>query len=1281
MGFICLVTWIRSASYTVKVDTTTLPSGLVNTVDPDGGNDSESIINLAADPDGTNDGINLDQDFGYVIDTVNQTPGTIGDTVWLDTNANGINDGALGADGIAGTDDDEPGIEGVTLDLYLDTNGDGQLQSGEPRMDSTVTDNTGAYLFEQLLAGDYIVDVSDEAGLLNGYWHSQGTADTNDQSQSDPYAVTLPDGGAIVTADFGYYYQLASVGDFVWLDINANGLQENGELGIANVKVELNIAYPNGSQSLLTTRTDSSGLYSFDNLLADEDYNGDTSDGSDEPTLIIRVETPSGLLVSPQDQGSDETIDSDNGSGELAQPVMGGIDDTNDFGFYQTSFGSISGNVSSDTNGQINPLAGVTLSLYPDVNRDGIPDSNTPIKVVTTDANGNYLFTAIAPGDYVVEETDLDGYTSVSDGDSTLDNGEDVPNEDPNDNRIPVSVGIDSGTQNVENDQDNNFVDTTPLASLGDRVWIDTNADGIQDLSEAGIAGVSVILVDGSGNTLDTATTDADGLYEFKDLLPGDYSVSIDPATLPASVAQTYDLDDGVTSTPATPNSASVSLAAGEMNNNLDFGYQALGTLGDTVWNDTNANGIVDAGESGIAGVEVSLSGPVSATTTTDANGNYEFTDLPPGSYSVSVTGTALDGLEQTHDLDDPASVTPVSEKSTAVTLSSSAPSRDDADFGFREPAQLGSIGDTIWSDTNADGVQDAGEPGLDGVTVILLDSSGNEVGSQVTRSGGKYLFEDLPAGDYTVVVSGGLIDKLSQTYDLDDGATLTPSTPNSASVSLAAGEANNNLDFGYQPLSSISGTVLEDSTGDDIGNRTLLDNNGAPLTIMLALYEADAAGNPVGQSLALTTASVTTGAYRFTGLQTGNYVVVQTQPAGFLSVLDFDESDDGDGFDADETTDERIAVTIMPGELEDDSNNFVEQRLGSITGWVAVDTNGSSFGNTPLPGVVLTLLDSAGDVIATTTSSATGGYSFNQLPPGNYTVIQTQPAGYNSVKDRDNLTGEYGDPDPQDSDDSVDNAIGVYLIPGEKDRGNNFIEFTQLPAVDIRKQAEGDDVRTFVKGDTVDFEIQVTNTGAVALTNVVVSDPLLPACNNSIAALGLNESITYSCSMVLDSDQGFVNIAKVSAQGDGQTVTDSDPSQVVIEKSCDCEKGQQQVSLQISQWNPSRDETEIIRVHEGGRNGPVIFEGQVLNNGTFTFDLSNPGASIVITVQGTSSHLEEFIKGKFVTDCALQVGKTNGNNYITFKVTNLVSDVQIGVCPAAPDKQQSSLTVQQLQF
>ena len=1762
------------ATYTVKVDTSTVPAGLMNTVDPDGGNNSESSINFLADPDGSIDGINLDQDFGYVIDTVNQTPGTIGDTVWLDANADGVNDGALGSDGIAGTADDEPGIEGVTLDVYLDSNGDGELQAGEPRLGRTVTDSSGAYLFDQLLAGDYIVDVSDDTGLLNGYWHSLGQADSNDQSQSDPYAVSLPDGGAIVTADFGYYVELASVGDFVWFDSNANGIQESDEPGIPGVGVELTISYPDGSQSVLGTVTVAGGLYSFTNLLGDEDYNGYGTDGSDEPLLTITVAAPGGLVSSPADQGGDDAVDSDNGQGELAEPVMGGMDASNDFGFYD--LGSISGNVSEDIDrdGTVEgPLAGVTVILYGDANQDGAADDlngdgsvNVADEVArdATDTAGNYQFTDLSPGNYLVLEVDPDGYESVLDNDVTADvpaDGIEIANSNPADNLLPVSLVVDVVQLKVEDDDGNNFVDSPTIAAgLGDRVWYDYNANGVQDASENGIENVTVNLKDDNGSVIDTMVTDGNGFYQFSGLLAGEYTVEVDSGTLGSALQQTYDLDDGASTSPATPNAATVALGAGESNNDVDFGYWPLGSLGDTVWNDDNANGVLDAGESGIAGVTVTLTGPVVATTATDADGVYGFMRLPIGSYTVTVSGMALDGLEQTHDLDDPVTVTPVTANTADVDLVLTAAgdeivSRDDVDFGYREQAapgsisgavldadlpagsngingvkitlyedtnkdgvlsddevnsqlaapttttgadgsmgfdpvvpgnyflveedpagydvdvsdsdttpedgidgntpvdniipvivdpgeadndnvfverRTGSIGDTVWNDLNGNGIQESNEPGIDGVTVTLFDSSGAEIASQVTASGGQYLFEGILAGTYTVSVSGTPINGLSQTYDLDDG-TGPFATANASAVTLGLDEDKRDVDFGFMQLGSISGSVLEDSTGDSVGDRALLDNGGQPVTVMLELFAADASGNPLGQALALTTANPSTGAYQFIGLLPGDYVVLETQPGGFTSIADNDASADGDSFDADTTVDERIAVTLMPGEIEDDGNNFVEQRLASISGWVAVDTDGDKNGDSPLADVTLTLLDAAGNTIATTTTAKKGWYSFTGLQPGEYTVVETQPAGYISVKDQDENTADAGDPDPQDSDTAVDDEIGVNLIPGETDKGNNFVEAASQtcptlidfdtsadgqalaagtiiddefsaygitvstssaanpamifdsanptggdrdlgtpnqdfggpgigsggasgaagensiaegnlliisedgdqtdpddnaaggtlifefatpykvasvtlidiesatedymirtydangvlitsaatqglgnnsrvvvdvnadrvsrleivmsgsggvanldivcaddPSIDIRKQAEGYDVRTFSPGDTVDFEIQVTNTGAVDLSSVVVSDPQLAACDNTIGFLAAGQSVTYTCSTVLDSGssaakvwldnfspaysyagndgntnfagnwtendpqgggassgrvvvgsneklwmnnygypggnnfkpsvqrgvdlsgmetatlsfdwvthsgvdesdavalevstdggssfteiskfwgrntsgrhesfdvsgyissqtvfrfrvtnyygggdetfkvdnfkikatsksvaEGYINVATVSGIADEVTVTDSDPSEVVVDEPlCDvCVDGQRQITLKVSDWSSSRDQGETVRVREGGLGGALLFEGLVSNGGSFTFDVTNPGVTIVVTVQGYH-HPDEYVKAAFVSDCDLMVNDTSGNSYITLEVTELLKDGADGNCNNLP--------------
>lgn len=57
------------------------------------------------------------------------------------------------------------------------------------------------------------------------------------------------------------------------------------------------------------------------------------------------------------------------------------------------------------------------------------------------------------------------------------------------------------------------------------------------------------------------------------------------------------------------------------------------------------------------------------------------------------------------------------------------------------------SIGDLVWLDRNANGIQDAGEPGFSGVEVLLLDDGGRQLASTFTDINGKYSFAGLETG------------------------------------------------------------------------------------------------------------------------------------------------------------------------------------------------------------------------------------------------------------------------------------------------------------------------------------------------------------------------------------------------------------------------------------------------------------------------------------------------------------------------------------------------------
>ncbi|MCB0046973.1 MAG: discoidin domain-containing protein [Caldilineaceae bacterium] len=449
--------------YTVTVNPATLPGGLTQTYDASGALDNSSTTTIS-----TANPIDMDQDFGY---RAAGGVGSIGNRVWLDQDADGIWDGDTGVPGVADTDSDEPGIAGITIDLYQDLNGNGIVDPGEPLMGTTTTDANGNYLFDNLPYGHYVIDVTDEAGLLAGYWHSLGTddvyagdptADSQDHSKTDPVAVSIgvdslldgdstPEPANNLNVDFGYYVEPAAVGNYVWMDLDGNGVQDSGEPPIEGVEVKMVITYPDGTITTLVTRTDATGYYSFPNLLLDEDYNGDGS--GLEPTFTISVDPNQDALLTltetqvNNDDGTvatDVTDDSNEHSGTIAQPIQGQTDTTlatadstniasYDFGYKAvlalggTLWNDYTG--SGDGTGTANDgiyqvgeevLDGVTVKLYT-ANPDGslgapVDDPRnpgTPYSVVT-DANGAYLFDGLGPGDYIVVIEDFATQTGLA---------------------------------------------------------------------------------------------------------------------------------------------------------------------------------------------------------------------------------------------------------------------------------------------------------------------------------------------------------------------------------------------------------------------------------------------------------------------------------------------------------------------------------------------------------------------------------------------------------------------------------------------------------------------------------------------------------------------------------------------------------------------------------------------------------------------------------------------------------------------------------------------------
>ena len=555
-------------------------------------------------------------------------------------------------------------------------------------------------------------------------------------------------------------------------------------------------------------------------------------------------------------------------------------------------------------------------------------------------ANGFYEFTGLTPGDYKVMFVQPGGFSSVSPfqagNDPTVDS-----DANPNNGLMSDVVTLESGENNPTIDA--GFFNTS---GLGDFVWEDLNANGIQDVGDAGIAGAIVKLLDANGNELETTTTDASGFYEFINLTPGDYKVMFVQPNGFDGVSPFQAGNDPAVDSDANPDnglmSDVVTLDPGEFDPTIDAGFFKFASIGDFVWNDLNANGIQDPNEPGISGAEVKLQDPggnVLATTTTDANGFYEFTNLTPGDYKVmfvqpggfSSVSPFQAGNDPTVDSDaDPNN----GLMSDVVTLQSGE-NNPTIDAGFFNTSGLG---DFVWEDLNANGIQDVGDAGIAGAIVKLLDANGNELETTTTDASGFYEFINLTPGDYKVMfVQPNGFDGVSPFQAGNDPAVDSDANPDnglmSDVVTLDPGEFDPTIDAGFFKFASIGDFVWNDLNANGIQDPNEPGISGAEVKLQ----------DPGGNVLATTTTDAN-GFYEFTNLTPGDYKVMFVQPGGFSSVSPFQAGNDPT-VDSDADPNNGLmsdVVTLQSGENNPtiDAGFFNTSGLGDFV-WEDLNANG----------------------------------------------------------------------------------------------------------------------------------------------------------------------------------------------------------------------------------------------------------------------------------------------------------------------------------------------------
>jgi uncharacterized repeat protein (TIGR01451 family) len=1034
---------LRPGTYTI---TETQPAGYLDGKDSMGtlggtpGNDVFGAINVSAEAAGT----------GYNFAEI--LPSTVSGFVYLDTNNNGAKD--VG----------ETGIGGVQVTLT----GTNDLGAIVPIVVTTAAD--GSYGFGSLRPGTYAVNEAQAAGYLDGLDAKSGVVIAGSKTTDVASNVVLGT-GANATAIFGELAP-ASVTGFVYADGNNNGIKDAAETGIAGVQLTLTGTSDLGATAPITVTTAANGSYAFGTL---------------RPGTYVVTETQPAGTIDGLDSKNGVVIAGSNATDAITGITLGSGGTTAGNNFGELVAGKICGFVYADGNNNGLKEAGELGLAGMQVTLTGTNDLGAAVAMTTTTGtDGSYSFTALRPGTYAVTEAQPAG---MLDG---LDAKGGIVVAGSNITDALTGIAIASGTTAAAN----NFGELSP-AKAGGIVFLDANNDGVKDAAEAGIGGVQLTLT--GSNDLGAIvpiviTTAADGSYTFNNLRPGTYTIA---EAQPAGYLDGKDAKGGVVigGSSITDIISNVTLAVGAATTGNTFGELRPATISGFAYVDTNGNGQKDAGETGLGGVQMTLTGtndlgavgPVSVTTAAD--GSYTFGNLRPGTYAVNEAQPAniLDGLDAKAGAVIAGSN--LSDVVSGITLVSGSSAT--ALFGEQLPATVTGF---VYADANNNGIMDGGETGIAGVKLVLTGV--NDMGaiapiSIASGADGSYNFGILRPGTYAVaeIQPSGYLDGL----DAKAGAVVAGSNASDAiaGIVLTSGPSGNN-NFGELLPACVKGIVFVDSN-----NNGIVDAGEAPLAGVKVTLTGS---NDLGAIAAVSTTTAADGSYSFGTLRPGTYAVTETQPGGYI---DGKDAKSGVVIAGSNATD-AIANIVLSSGTSAANNTFGELQAASLSGFVYMDTNNNGLkeaGEAGIGGaqVTLTGTDDRGAITAiTVTTAADGSYTFGNLRPGTYTITEVQPANTFDGKDAlGSLSGTLGN-DVISAIPVTSNAAGTNYNFGEQLAGSiSGIKFQDmagngasaddkpLAGVTIKLyRDDGDHVRD--AGDTlVTSTVTASGTGAYAFSNL----------------------------------------------------------------------------------------------------------------------------------------------------------------------------------------------------
>jgi protocatechuate 3,4-dioxygenase beta subunit len=695
----------------------------------------------------------------------------------------------------------------------------------------------------------------------------------------------------------------------------------------------------------------------------------------------------------------------------LAEEALDG--EVEDYQISITNTASISGKVVDNLN---NPLANATISLYlADGTTLAKDNSGNTLPTITTDASGTFTFTNISEGEYLIKEVNPTNYTSLQD-DAGNDNS---ANSDTNDDTIPVSLS--SG----ESDSDNIFKDK-PFSgeALG----------SVKDANNLPLANVNISIMIGTavaddiqGNPL-TTTTDALGNYHFVDIPVGDYLIVENDPTNYSSLHDEDSSSDGDTNANTNTNDNAIPLTITnqkvDKNNNF-IDIAPSGTISGKVSDNLNAPlssimiEIVDSSATRIKSVKGT---PLTTQSATD--GTYHFSDVPLGDYFIiehDLTGyISISDSDSSDDADNQTNSN-TNDNKIPVTITTN---EHDADNNFVDQKAAGLISGKV-EDSSAKPIAGAKIKLIKSDNTPALDTYGTETSIITTDSSGTFSFANIPTGDYLLLEVDATGYVSISDHGGDDNSINSNNNDGIIPVTLTTGESDSdNIFVDQKEAGTISGSV-KDNKANALENITITIQDNQGNTIL------DTKGNP------LVTTTDTNGYYSFNDVPTGEFLIVEEDRSGYISISDGDSSADGDNSANTDTNDNKIPVTMTHAKDYKD-NNFVDAGVYHISGRVLLDINGDEIADQKLANVTINLYSCDNNTFQDTTTDSEGNFQFDNLIAGCYTLSEEDPSGYLSVKD---------------SDGANDNNISIMI--SDSDSNGHF--FMDEPSVNLSGKVMAD--------------------------------------------------------------------------------------------------------------------------------------------------------------------------------------------------------------------------------